>query len=120
MNVKQILNKMWALLIADMFAKDFYIVDFQICDGLCLREVMTSKFQWRKDRYSLEESAFVTVSRGHSFDSSHIFRVDERRGISSCLRRGDEAEVTIRYFLSVEQERGSERERALLLERRKK
>lgn len=29
------------------------------------------------------------------------FRVDERRGISSCLRRGDEAEVTIRYFLSV-------------------
>lgn len=43
------------------------------------------------------------------------FRVDERRGISSCLRRGDEAEVTIRYFLSVGQERGSERERAFIV-----
>lgn len=43
------------------------------------------------------------------------FRVDERRGISSCLRCGDEAEVTIRYFLSVEQERGSERERAFIV-----
>lgn len=41
------------------------------------------------------------------------FRVDERRGISSCLRCGDEAEVTIRYFLSVGQERGSERERGV-------
>lgn len=43
------------------------------------------------------------------------FRVDERRGISSCLRCGDEAEVTIRYFLSVGQERGSERERAFIV-----
>lgn len=43
------------------------------------------------------------------------FRVDERRGISSCLGRGDEAEVTIRYFLSVGQERGSERERAFIV-----
>lgn len=42
-------------------------------------------------------------------------RVDERRGISSCLRRGDEAEVTIRYFLSVAQERGSERERMFIV-----
>lgn len=43
------------------------------------------------------------------------FRVDERRGISSCLLRGDEAEVTIRYFLSVEQERGSERARTFIV-----
>lgn len=43
------------------------------------------------------------------------FRVDERRGIFSCLHRGDEAEVTIRYFLSVGQERGSERERAFIV-----
>jgi len=43
------------------------------------------------------------------------FRVDERHGISSCLRRGDEAEVTIRYFLSVAQERGSERERTFIV-----
>jgi len=43
------------------------------------------------------------------------FRVDERRGISSCLRRGDEAEVTIRYFLSVAQERGSEHERTFIV-----
>lgn len=63
------------------------------------------------------ESAFVIllVATILSIQVISDFRVDERRGISSCLRRGDEAEVTIRYFLSVAQERGSERERTFIV-----
>lgn len=64
----------------------------------------------RRDRLALLLAAAVLSIRVIT-----DFRVDERRGISSCLRGDDEAEVTIRYFLSVGQERGSERERAFIV-----